>query len=231
MKIEFVPASRDVELLVPAPEPTKKHIPNWYKNSKNFTFDKVEFDSNYEIKNKGIKSCSPFFDSMSAGYVQTTWTDIYIERKNNSVAIITSSGPEIVQTRPEVSIPIDKNFYEIEFVWKMPWLPKVPKGYSTVLCHPLNRIDLPFLSLSGIINSEKYYHNVFGNFPFYIKKDFTGLIPVGTPMYQIIPIKKEKWNSSKEKFDENTQKQRLNIIQKHFYGSYKKYFWEKQNYN
>ena len=231
MKIEFIPASKEVELTVEKPEPSKKYIPEWYKKAKTFDQENLSFDEDYNIKNKGIKSCMPFFDALSAGYIQTTWTDIYVEVKNNKIMIATASGPEIVQTRESTNTPIDSLFYPLEFLWKMPWLPKTPKGYSTLVCHPNNRLDLPFISLSGVLDSDKYYHTPFGNFPFYVKNNFSGLIPVGTPMYQLIPIKRDSWQSIKNNFQEDSHTQRYSLMQRHFYGAYKKYFWEKKNYS
>ena len=32
-----------------------------------------------------------------------------------------------------------------------------------------------------------------GNVPFFIKSGFEGVIPAGTPIAQLIPIKREKW--------------------------------------
>ena len=53
---------------------------------------------------------------------------------------------------------------------------------------PINRFDLPFLSISGFIDCN-YGFSLAGNMPFFIKKGFEGVIPAGTPYMQIIPIK------------------------------------------
>jgi hypothetical protein len=231
MKIEFIPSSFEIQETVQCPFSIKKIVPDWYKkveilNSKNF-----EFDDNNNVKNVNIKNCMPFFDAISSGYVQTTWTDIYVEVKNNFITLRTACGPEIIQTRDKVSVPIDSLFYPIEFIWKTPWIPKVPKGYSVLITHPMNRLDLPFMSMSGIVDSDSFYHTPSGNFPLYIKNGFTGLIPKGTPMYQIIPIKRDSWELEQKLFDEKTYKIRDNFMKKFFYGAYKKNFWNKKFYN
>lgn len=231
MIVQFIPASEDVETLVTRPIPTKKCVPDWYKKIESFNPEKIEFDEKGSIKNKGVKTCMPFFDAISAGYVQTTWTDIHVEKRNNSVIVRTASGPEILQTRENVSMPVGDLFYPIEYVWKMPWLPKMPKGYSALLTHPMNRLDLPFLSLSGVVDSDAYYHTPFGNFPFYIKKGFEGVIPEGTPMYQIIPLKRDQWESRSSIFNKKEARKRINTIEKYFYGAYKHRFWTRKDYN
>ena len=65
------------------------------------------------------------------------------------------------------------------------------------MTHPLNRLDLPFYTLSGIIDGP-YVLLREGNNPFYLKKGFEGLIPQGTPIAQLILIKNEKWRSVKD---------------------------------
>jgi hypothetical protein len=60
-----------------------------------------------------------------------------------------------------------------------------------LLTHPLNREDLPFHVTSGIIDSDVFFNA--GNIPFFIKEDFEGVIPKGTPIAQLIPIKRYDW--------------------------------------
>ena len=63
---------------------------------------------------------------------------------------------------------------------------KLPKDYSLLFLSPINRFDLPFLSITGIVDCDMYTGTV--HFPFFIKNSFTGIIEKGTPIVQIIPI-------------------------------------------
>jgi hypothetical protein len=74
---------------------------------------------------------------------------------------------------------------------------KLPDGYSAIFTHPLNRFDLPFITLSGVVDGPFVVHN--GNIPFHIKDGFEGVIPKGTPIMQIIPFKRENWESKFKK--------------------------------
>ena len=127
-------------------------------------------------------------------------------------------------------MPIDESFHKIEFTWERHWAVLLPKGYSGLVVHPLNRIDLPFYTLSGIVDFDMYNHSKIGNLPFYLKKGFTGIIPKGTPMYQIIPIKRNDWIAKEEKFDaiESYKKYKVRASILH---SYKKLFWQKKGFN
>lgn len=229
--ITFIPSSKEVELVVSSPLPANKYLPEWYKNEKKFKGQRPLID-NGKATNIGIKSCLPFYDALTFGYIQETWCDIYIDfnRDTNYLNYSYSSNPEIIQIRDSPSLKID-NFYYTEFVWKTPWLPKLPNGYSALFTHPLNRHDLPFYVPSAVIDSDVFYHSSHGNVPFYIKENFSGIIPAGTPMFQIIPFKREAWEKNIEKFNYDLNLKRNYSLLKHFWASYQKYFHKKKIFN
>ncbi len=117
----------------------------------------------------------------------------------------------------------------MEYTWNACVSFSVPKGYNMLVTHPLNRYDLPFTTLSGIIEGE-YVVQPSGSFPFYIKHGFTGLIEQGTPIFQIIPFKTESWESQKieglSKIGTTNQKA-SNLV---FNGWYKNKFWTRKEY-
>lgn len=228
-KISFIPSSEEHYNFVDFPEPAKNFVPDWYKNAEIPIKNKIEFSEENVIKNRGIKSCMPFFDAISSGYIQKTWTDIFISVENGELFIRSSCGPEILGTREYVNVEIDEMFYSIEFVWKTAFVPKIPNGYSMLFTHPLNRLDLPFFTTSGVIDSDKFYHVPNGNVPFYIKSNFTGIIPAGTPMYQMIPIKRDSWSSNVEEYSLEHEKN-FRKSSKYFMKFYKNNFWNKKNY-
>lgn len=233
MQIEFLPASKTHKLVCSQPKPAKNYIPDFYKKSPAPpSTEKMKF-LNGKPSNLGIKSCVPFLDGLTTGYIQETWCDLFIKRNEENPSMIEyhfSSYPEMVSVRDFPHYPQSEDYYSVEFIWKMPWMPKLPKGYSALYTHPLSRIDLPFTSLSAIMDSDYFYHVDEGNYPFYIKKGFTGLIPAGTPMYQIIPIKREAWSSKVTDFDEDQRIIDNHQISKKMRGAYKKFFWQKKEY-
>jgi hypothetical protein len=88
---------------------------------------------------------------------------------------------------------------------------------------------LPFQTLSGVVDTDNFKHPV--QFPFFIKKDFTGIIKAGTPVAQITFFKREHWIRSVEKYNENKiNKDRFNYFS-NIDRSYKKMFWEKKHYD
>ena len=245
-KISFVASSSEVEKNIPMPKPAKLYIPEWYKESPSFIntdnssyTNKLSFDQR-GIPSSTIKTCIPFLDTFLFGYIQETWCDIFVEYKGDELIYHYSYTPDltdpIISHRPievAVKMPAPAGFNSnVLFHWSRVWNPVLPKGYSSLITHPFNRDDLPFKCVSGIIDSDKYFLN--GKVGFFIKENFTGLIPKGTPMYQIIPFKKESWKTkdfiSKNKISRMIQEQK-HEIQSVFSGGYKKKYWNKKDFN
>ena len=231
-KITFLPLNQDAELVTEGYVPSKLTVPEWYKKSERFDPNTLKFSDKGELINTKLKMCVPFLDALTIGYTQTTWTDIFIENENGKVLFYYSSEPKIIDLRQHVSLPLGEEFYNLEFLWNQYWDIKVPDGYSVLITHPLNRFDLPFVTSSGVVDSDVYYHtaSMGTSVPFYIKKGFTGVIPKGTPMYQVIPFKRENWYSEKEKYDKASHKKRSSLIVSKFWGAYKDLFWQKKIY-
>ena len=246
-KINFVANSVALENFVPMPKPAKFYIPDWYKESPSFfNYDNNSYSNKLSFGEVGrptktFKKCMPFFDTLSFGYIQETWCDIFIERKDGkifyhySLSVDEDKHP-IISTRDMMStgqIPVPIGFDNNAFFhWSRVWNPILPKGYSSLITHPLNRDDLPFRCLSGVIDSDKYFLG--GKVAFFIKEGFTGLIPKGTPMYQIIPFKRDSWKIKKTNLKDGV----LNKIEEQTYNvgsvfldAYKKQYWNKKMFN
>jgi hypothetical protein len=92
-------------------------------------------------------------------------------------------------------------------------------------------MDLPFQTLSGIVDYDDFIAERFpNNLPFYIYKGFSGVIPAGTPMYQMIPIKRDAWRSLVSEFDEQHALKSVQFFAKKFYGVYRDFYWNKKDY-
>lgn len=211
--------------------PIKLFMPEWYKNTepvkiKNLTFDNLDFRNR-----KNIKNCMPFLDSLTTGYTMVTPFDILVKKENLATFFTwDNSDYDIIASRPKESallLPIPTGHSEEHFVWHISHDLRLPKKYSAIYMHPLNRHDLPFTTLSGIIDGEIIHA---GNIPFFIKNDFEGLIPAGTPYLQVIPFKKEDWSTEKDNELLNLAFLQ-NLKSKSFlYGWYKKNQWKKSRY-
>lgn len=239
--VKFNPTSSSAATLIPKPKPARLYHPDWYASMPAFhegvwQIGREKEDEPYGNASMTLKMCTPVSDALNSGYIQEAWQDIYISfDKNNSEEadyVLPMPEPSMISKRDMPSFPTGDDFYPIEFVFHPPWTPQTPKGWSTLYTHPQNRPDLPFWFPSGIVDTDRFTHTCEkSNMPFYVKKSFTsGIIPKGTPLYQMIPVKRESWKSSEEVFDEIKQKKICLEPHKNFWGGYKKNFWQKKEY-
>jgi hypothetical protein len=214
-KISFKSVHPDLEISHPGP--SSRFIPEWYRTSKSFV-DGTET----------LKKCVPFLDSMTTGYTLTLASDIFF---NKGVAQdISVTG--VVQTHSDNQIgdlKIPTEYYKTVYKWINSFILKTPKGYSTLFIHPANRIDLPFYSFSGLVDTDKFPIEV--NFPFLIKKDFVGIIPAGTPIAQAILIKREDWESSIDDSSSYNQPAFVHTMHNPPFNFYKRKFWTRKKYS
>lgn len=239
--ISWLPASKSCSDIVPHPLPARQFLPEWYTsicpvNATNFDYDVVN-----DKPTTSVRNCMPFYDSLTSGYIQQSWCDIFInyDSDNNGKYHYPTLGVDVGVGAPVAPImqrevtPVGESFTGVrsfEFTWSTMWRPKTPKGWSVLVCHPLNRYDLPFVTTSGIIDSDVFYHAPVGQVPFYVKEGFSGIIPAGTPLFQIIPFKRENWKSIVEK--PNTDDPKLAaMIRRLLISSYARQFWQKKRYN
>jgi hypothetical protein len=204
---------------------TKKHIPKWYKDLKP---DGQIPGIGYK---KTVKSCIPFLDAMMLGYCIEATQDLVVSLNDDRPTInwnIESYDVLTVNVRDESLVPPPPGFYDIPYIWKMVHSVQLPKGYSALFTHPLNRTDLPFYSLSGVVDADYPMHA--GNYPFFLKKEFEGVIKAGTPIVQIIPFKRESW---KNEFSEELSEIQLNhsfLSNQVVSGWYKDKLWKKKSF-
>jgi hypothetical protein len=231
----FIPKDKNTEIMVPHPKPSKNYLPQWFKDMPPALSD---LDNNK--MDETAKKCIPFLDSLTSGYTQELACDLEIknhgfdEETQQDIITYNWSGPfkpmstRMEETRSRNSLPNFDGYYSNEQHWNSFWEPKTPKGYSTLYYHPANRFDLPFMTMNAIIDTDNW--SLTGPVPFLIKKGFQGIIPAGTPIYQMIFIKREKWNSFKKEYNEEEQKSLEYGVRRFFKDGYKKLHWEKKDY-
>lgn len=217
--IKFIPFSKPN---LDPPDISK--IPQWWK------------DGEYKINSSsGMKACIPFMEIMMSGYTVNLPFDIYIDTTNKEQIKISWDGPKdgewtsFIQERPislGLTIPRPTGHLENHFVWYSQWSFKTPKNHSVLITHPFNRFDLPFTTVSGIIDSDKFYGN--GKIPFFVKEGFMGVLKKGTPIFQVFPFKRQTWSHRID--DSEVMKIYRRQITKLTEGSYKKLFWVKKKY-
>jgi hypothetical protein len=193
-KIEFLCSPEDYGV-IPAPFPSGKEIPNWFKALP----PKIAPG----FRQSTIKRCMPFLDSMLAGYIIPLAADIHFKTNSDcshitwkyefSKIMVESHNKEQISSTKSPN-PVDPK-PPIKFMNY--WMIKVPKDYSLLFVQPLNRPESRFTLFSGIVDAP-YAQYEYVNFPgVFNTPDFDDIIPAGTPLMQVIPIKKKNLLSLK----------------------------------
>jgi len=214
------------------PQPASYFLPDWYK----------EMDSylNKERKPTGngttavtIKKCMPVFDAITAGYIITLPADVWVSiKETNGVKeqYFEWSNLGLISFHPIQQAPNHPMVKPYAYPKIMnPWSIKTPKGYSVLIVQPFHRESI-FTILAGVVDTDTYTAPV--NFPMVINdSNFEGLIPLGTPVAQIIPFKREKWKKSIGSFKETNKIKNVNQkLESKFFDRYKTFFWTKKEY-
>jgi hypothetical protein len=210
--------------------PAKNHVPEWYKKLPKWKNNEM-FDMNKGF-NTSIKHCMPFLESLTAGYMIVLPNDLYV-KNNNGVPYITWNHAFFPPSSREQLASLElvpPGHYPTEFVWKSGVANTIPVGYSLLFTHPLNRHDLPFTTLSGIVDGGLVM-SPSGQIPFFIKEGFEGIIPQGTPIAQIIPFRQENWKHEKTKGLVSKSNEHSLKTSSLIYGWYKKTFWTRKKYD
>lgn len=239
-KIIFTPGSNDEFLLqqITPPVESFRTIPDWYKDlcsfggkSKSIKDLKPVNDRSSDGSNVSTKLCLPFLDSMTAGYMYILEDDLHVSlNEDGSPNLSWQKNIMLVDKRVEADVAIPKDCHPIPFGIKMNWYYDTPEGYSLLFVHPLNRPELPFYVPSGMVDSDIWGLPVF--LPFFLKKDFEGIIKQGTPIVQMIPIKREPWQIEIDLSDDGIEKHKVREEQRrsHITAHYKKSTWQKKHY-
>lgn len=227
----------NTEVLHP-PIPASKLVPDWYKTLNSYSSNKKEPLKEPAGVPTTIKRCMPVFDSITAGYILFTPYDVFVtqeqleEGSSKLQPYYHWKGNKFIEFHPigqAPNYPNNSGHTEAFPKFMNQWGIKTPKGYSTIVLQPMHRESV-FTILPGIVDTDKYDTAI--NFPFVLNDiNFSGLIPAGTPMAQVVPFKRDSWkmNFGKEKDlknAENTGKKIGSV----FFDAYKDMFRQKKDF-
>jgi hypothetical protein len=232
-KITIVPKDRisvDFLNIVPASD----FIPEWYRKSPSTmrgTYTELSIPVR-DATNSTYKRCTPFFDALTLGYMAFLTADIEVSKKPNGLPYISwrTGRPIISEHSIEQwdGLVSPKGYSGYVFKWHNSLGIKTPKGYSLLFTNPANRFDLPFMTVTGFVDTDTYGIPV--QFPFFVRDDFQGIIEKGTPIAQIIPVKRESWSREYEEYDDYATVLENERFKSTIKRSYKNNFWTRKEY-
>jgi hypothetical protein len=240
-KIEFYPVNEDAARFVDPPSRASLSIPSWFTSVPRYGYGGQEPRIVAETgeTNTTVRHCLPLIDAFSMGYMFQLRCDVQFTRGRYGIE---ATSPQRIEGLPDafvyrsmdhdsaISTPWKNldGYDPLQFGWMPSWSVRTPKGWSCLFIHPVNRADLPFYTIGGVIDTDGWGEA--GQHPFLLKNNFEGVIPMGTPIVQIIPFKRESWSATilKDLVDEGT----LNIMRRYrkIGGYYKNNIWSRKSF-
>jgi hypothetical protein len=185
-----------LEPLLPRPMPAIRGLPDWFK-----AMPQKAFSATAGKDEPTVKKCPPFIDAMIYGFLIPLPIDLEVRDGEFSwdfdvpegyVSEFSHSPIDFHDPAQVTGTPL---FEDDRFVIKFNsfWTIQAPPGYSLLFTHPVNRVDLPFTTITGLVDCDSFHDSPL-NFPArWHDADFNGVLPKGTPVAQCLPVKREAW--------------------------------------
>ena len=224
-KITFCATNKDMLNVWPHPQPASRFIPEEYKKLGRFT------DNNFHAPT--VKTCMPFLDSLTAGYIIPFDQDYVVDPIETDFTVwpANKKPQDDFGFHNKAQLPESWKKFSGDNAGKFmnKWLIKTPPGYSCLFIKPMNRIEERFEIIPGIVDTDTYINTI--NFPFILRKrDKQFLIKKGEPMIQVIPFKRDSWKMWSGFYFEKAHAKILNILESEWMDRYKKWFWSKKSF-
>lgn len=176
--------------ILPPPAPAGDALPDWLRSMPS----DVDAPSLGGAAVRTLKHCPPVIDALSTGVMIPLATDLHVADGE----ITWDWDPPILEdaliARAPVGLHVPEQATGAPFrlatnaVVKFMnfWTLEAPEGWSLQFTHPLNREDLPFRALSGVVDGD-LFRDGYVHFPaLWTDPAFEGTLPKGTPVAQVI---------------------------------------------
>lgn len=219
LKIKFIAPDPHVMEVREKPRPASEFVPDWWKtmppysNSKKLNLD--------PRPNVTAKKCFPLLDGITAGYIATLWADLLVTQTESGPYVKWNTHVDVLEAwshDQSSSYEVPEGFSRTVFKYFHGWVIETPPGYSCLITHPIGYPNLPIKTITGVIDTDSL--KTFANSPFFIKEGFEGIIEKGTPMFQIIPFKRDSWESEYELIDTATNYHNAEKLHSRIVSSY-----------
>ena len=180
-------------------------LPDWLR-----TMPATAFSTLHGTEVRTVKQCPPFVDAMSHGFLMTLPCDVRVEGGRLSwdwdlpplSVVAHPRSPLSFHVPAQVSgvpfCPSDRTVVKFNSFWTI----ELEDGYSLFATHPVNRDDLPFRTLTGLVDADRFAQ-VGILFPsLWIDPGFDGVLARGTPVAQCFPVAREPLTLACEPFGE-----------------------------
>ena len=179
---------------VPPPTPARAQIPAWYRD--------LSPDVFYQALGQDIptaKRCPPFVDALLTGFYLPLSVDLDYDGENFLWRPLPTTGTEPYPTTPisfhapeqVAATPLGEERREIvKFITF--WSIDITPGWSLLITHPAHQLDLPFRTISAVVDADLYTRVSFIQIPtLWMSKGKPCRLARGTPVAQCIPVPRD----------------------------------------
>ena len=180
--------------LLPRPVPAKAALPGWLRQMAPRVPSAV-----HQRSIRTVKQCPPFVDAMAHGFMVLLPCDVTVQDGEFSwdwpVPPLSVSG----HPRAPLSFHVPEQIAgsplaqgrQVAIKFNSFWTIELEPGWSLMAVHPINRADLPFRLLTGLVDADRF-HDVGVNFPaVWADPTFSGVLPRGMPVAQCYAVPRE----------------------------------------
>ena len=215
--------------LLPRPIPARLTLPDWLRAMPPKAFSELH---GRDIRT--VKQCPPFVDAMAHGFMVLLPCDVHVDR--GVFSWDWDLPPLTVDEHPNAPLSFhvaaqiagapfhDGHSSALKF--NSFWTIELEAGWSLFATHPVNRDDLPFRLLTGLVSADRFT-DVGINFPaMWTHAEFTGVLPKGTPVAQCFPVPRVQTNLVFESLSPEKSAQYTLLVKEvmHTPGIYRKRF-------
>lgn len=181
--------------LLPRPVPARAVLPDWLRAMAPRVPSEV-----HRRSIRTVKQCPPFVDAMSHGFMMLLPCDVRVEAggqfswdwplpalsmPGHPRAPLSFHVPEQLQGSPLA------HGARSALKFNSFWTVQLDEGFSLMAVHPVNRDDLPFRTVTGLVDADRF-HDVGINFPaVWSDPAFSGVLPRGTPVAQCYAVSRD----------------------------------------
>ena len=187
------------------PVPARSALPDWLRAMPAKAHSEIH---GREIRT--VKQCPPFVDAMAYGVLILLPCDVAVDRRSFSWNWNIPEPSTSEHPRAPLSFHVAAQFPDAPFAregqaalkFNSFWTIELEPGWSLFATHPVNRDDLPFRLISGLVDADRF-HDGGINFPaIWLQPDFSGVLPKGTPVAQCFAVPRAAPQFEFECFDE-----------------------------
>jgi hypothetical protein len=181
--------------ILPEPVPAAEALPDWLRTMPS----EVAAPSLGGEAVRTLKHCPPLIDALSAGVLIPLATDLHVAGGEIAWdwdppiledALISRAPVGLHVPEQATGVPLRMATNAVVKFMNF-WTLQAPPGWSLLFTHPLNREDLPFRSLSGVVDCD-LFGDGYVHFPaLWTDPGFEGTLPRGTPVAQVFPLRRD----------------------------------------